>query len=424
MRGRLGKAAADAAYEVPGRRLAATGAAVLVYVGSGASHSWIWFCDLLERLGLCDVRFITESEVHAGVLADADALLIGGGDTYAMAEGLGESGARAVEEFVRRGGFYHGSCAGAYLVMGGVDRAPFTPFDLIKARMLNVMREPPAPLCLDHKYLAPYGEEWVFHPVYGEVLIATEAGRSMPAPLFGGPILEVEDPSDEVARYAGSTRRSACLWPRREADRFMTGRQAVAASGLGMGRVMVSGPHLEHPLFPASNCLVADELAGHLSGRKSHGRSRAGRPAQAVEAVEADVPEIRRQVSNARIVGFGLEELPVTWRIGVKVWEPEKIRMFLEYTWDRLDYLEERKAAGSRLLAARGEGVPLADSYAEVTALARTLRIKVESGRDSQADAALLLGRLKELTARFLGLCFALRAEERLATDGSTRCEA
>ena len=42
------------------------------------------------------------------------------------------------------------------------------------------MEDPPPPRCLEHKYLAPYGECWVFHPVYGEVTISVQpAARSI-----------------------------------------------------------------------------------------------------------------------------------------------------------------------------------------------------------------------------------------------------
>jgi glutamine amidotransferase-like uncharacterized protein len=396
---------------------------VAVYVGEGASHSWIWFCDLLERLGLYDVRFIADTDILAGRLEGIDILLVGGGDTYAMAGSLGGPGARMLESFVRGGGLYHGSCAGAYLVLSGVDLAPFTPFNLIDARMLNVMAEPPEPRCLEHKYLAPYGEEWVFHPVYGEVELRTAHAGTIAAPLFGGPVLEVSRSEEVLAEYSCTTSRAAFPWPRDEADRFIRGTSAVAWSRLGAGTVLISGPHLEHPLFVEANCLMAEAFAAHWLRRG--GGTAAGEvtadPGWTVDGRELE--EIRRQVSNARIIGFGLEKQPVTWKIGVKVWEPEKIRMFLDYTWDRLPYLQDRLAAGSDLLGrqasddGRTGGESLSARYAGVTALAKTLRIKVESGEDSLADAELLLRRLKELTASFLALCFALRAEDHISQD-------
>jgi len=413
-----------------------------VYTGEGASHSWIWFCDLLERLRLFDVGFVTDADVLAGALGGFDVLLVGGGDTYAMAGSMGEPGARAIEEFVRAGGQYHGSCAGAYMVLSEVDLEPFTPFRLIEGEMLNVMREPPAPLCLEHKYLAPYGPDWVFHPVYGEVQLSAgpaaqglegfDGNGTIPAPLFGGPVLSVPDESCVVADYAGVTDRAAFLWPRQDAERLIAGKQAFAVRRLGNGTASASGPHLEHPLFPESNALLASVLLDHwkncsrsagvppaLNGWPSSGSvgpalDRPDIPASRGSDPKTCISEIKRQVSNARIVGFGLEKTPVTWKIGVKVWEPEKIRMFLDVAWDRLPYFEARASRGTLPAAPLEE---LAEGYAQVTDLAKTLRIEVESGRDSQAEAQSLLTRLKELTAKFLALYFELRMREQAGRD-------
>jgi len=126
-----------------------------------------------------------------------------------------------------------------------------------------------------------------------------------------------------------------------------------------------------------------------------------------------DVPviylhEIKRQVSNARIVGFGLEKMPVTWQVGVKVWEPEKIRMFLEYPWRMLPYLEAQ--AGS--IRDTDSLYRLAKGYEGVTRLVKTLRIKVESNDDSLVEATSLLTTLKGLTASFFSLYFHLRMDE------------
>lgn len=401
---------------------------VAVYCGEGASHSWIWFTELLERLETFDVRYITHRDVLAGELDSRDLMLVGGGDTYAMARSLGPAGASRLEEFVREGGFYHGSCAGAYLVLRGVDMEPFNPFRLVDAGMLNVMADPPAPLCLEHKYLAPYGEEWVFHPVYGEValrargpardMLAFRDAEEIAAPLFGGPVMSAAG-ARAVADYASATPRAAYLWPGERAGGFMAGRQAVVFQALGDGAAVASGPHLEHPLFPAANALVAELFADHWEGvsRRRAAAGRGGPPPRGKRgrdrrrADSLSLLEIKRQVSNARIVGYGLERSEVTWKIGVKVWEPEKIRMFLQYAWERLPYMERRAAAGA--FDAGEELEELALGYARASALAKELSVAVRSNQESQAEATSLLTMLKELTAGFLSLYFELRLEER-----------
>jgi hypothetical protein len=405
---------------------------VSIYAGEGASHSWIWFADLLERCRVFDVDFIQAGDLSdASLLAGADILLVGGGDTYEIARSIGPAGARAIESRVSDGALYYGSCAGAYLVLSGVDREPFAPFSLIEADMLNVMGDPPPPRCLAHKYLAEYGEELVFHPVYGEVLVAPgAAGTGLPcfagprearAPLLGGPVMEARAP-EVAAVFSGLTDRAAYLWPREDVESLLIGKPAVCASSVGRGSVVVSGPHLEHPMFPRANALVAELLLRHCGriDRRSDAipdarerRPGVGRelPPGAGGAPGERSPtllEIKRQLSNSRIVAFGLEKMPVTWKIGLKVWEPEKVRMFLEVAWSRLPYVE---AAAERAPLAGLER--LAEGYAGVTEMVKSLKISVESGEDSQAEATSLLITLKELTASFLWLYFRLRMEEK-----------
>ena len=422
MRGRLARAAADPAL-VPFRAAIESAAAcprVAIYTGAGASHSWIWFADLLERIGIYDVMFADERVLAEGALSRVQVLLIGGGDTYEMARGLGEAGAREIESFVRGGGLYMGSCAGAYLVLSGVDLPPFKPFRLLEGYMLNVMADPPEPRCLEHKYLAPYGDRWVFHPVYGEVELTRGEGAqgcrcfdsgAVRSALFGGPVMEVE--ADAVlARYGEPAGRTAYLWDRLEARNFLTGKVAVAGARLGRGTAVASGPHLEHPLFPRSNALSAEVMLRHFGFEAELAVQGGGRSA-VIDAGHTHATgiasRIKREISNARIVAFGLEKMPVSWRIGVKVWEPEKIRMFLDCAWNRLTVLEsitDRERFREDLQV-------LTEGYCRVTSEIKSLKIRVESGEDSRADAQRLLTRLKELTASFLALNFKLRLEER-----------
>ena len=69
-----------------------------IYVGGGASHSWTWFADIFDRQGICGVRFIDEAELAGGELDGVGVFFISGGDTFAIAEALGSSGAAKLEE--------------------------------------------------------------------------------------------------------------------------------------------------------------------------------------------------------------------------------------------------------------------------------------------------------------------------------------
>ena len=86
-----------------------------IYTGKGASHSWLWFVEVFERLGFYDLSFLTEADLVKDSLENVDVLAVSGGDTFAIAEALGPQGANRLKTLITRGGLYLGSCAGAYL---------------------------------------------------------------------------------------------------------------------------------------------------------------------------------------------------------------------------------------------------------------------------------------------------------------------
>ena len=77
-----------------------------IYVGAGASHSWTWFADIFDREAYSAVCFLDERDIAAGALSRIDVFFVSGGDTFAIAYGLGKTGADAIEKFVRCGGIY------------------------------------------------------------------------------------------------------------------------------------------------------------------------------------------------------------------------------------------------------------------------------------------------------------------------------
>src|SRR3990170_3434656 len=86
-----------------------------IYCGDGASHSWLWFAGLADRVNLRGIKILDEHDVLDGALNNLQSLFISGGDTFGIAKALGEKGANEIETFVKNGGKYIGACAGAYL---------------------------------------------------------------------------------------------------------------------------------------------------------------------------------------------------------------------------------------------------------------------------------------------------------------------
>lgn len=84
-----------------------------LYGGGGAPFNQ---ASILAECGF-QLRFISDSEIRAGLLSEVDVLIVPGGGFRAMQgqlEPLGEAGCRAIARFIEQGGMYVGSCAGSF----------------------------------------------------------------------------------------------------------------------------------------------------------------------------------------------------------------------------------------------------------------------------------------------------------------------
>jgi hypothetical protein len=387
-----------------------------IYAGEGASHSWTWFVTVMERLGTRGFTFLEGNDLRQGDLSHLRAILIGGGDVEGMARELGEEGARGLEGFVRAGGVYLGSCAGAYLVMRDIDLPPYTPFELIDAGMANYLADPPPPLQLPHKYKVAYGEGFVFHPAYGPVRVDMEKGAflaalgEVTAALYGGPVIVPGAGSERLAVYRGLEKGCLPLVEGPLLEEMMLGTCAAARQDCGEGRVYICGPHFECPYFPAGGKVLQGILeedniykASEITRRPQVKAERGNRRSRHLGADDTPeqrrlIKEIRGELSNARIAARGLESLPVRWTLGSKVWEPEKVIYYTEFLWQRLPFLE---ACGGNT-EAEGRLTELAGLAAAGREKVRELKRRLDDGEDTDALAADLFRHLRLLTLRFL----------------------
>lgn len=86
---------------------------IAIYGGGGAPYN---YARIFSELGFV-IEFITPQAIRRGALADVDVLAVPGGGLQAMKgqlDPLGSAGCEAVARWVRDGGMYVGSCAGAY----------------------------------------------------------------------------------------------------------------------------------------------------------------------------------------------------------------------------------------------------------------------------------------------------------------------
>lgn len=389
-----------------------------IYAGTGTSHSWLWFVDLFEDTGFHDLEFLDETGVQAGLDA-LDVLVISGGDTFAVAGALGPDGAESIRRFVRRGGLYIGSCAGAYLPMRS-SKAPLDLFNFVDVKITNLSKILPEAIRDSFKFCTSYGCDFIFHPVREEVVLKTVNGAppfcrtDFTAPLYGGPGMTVADPSWVVASYGGFTGKTSFLVAEDLAGKILLGNAAVVRVPWGEGVFYLLGPHLEHPKFPLANRFVADVIlwetaAAGEEAPQEPGMAGASQGTGAVAEREhkAFVMDLRREISNSRIVAVNLEFLPLRWMIGKKVYEPEKARVYLESMWKRLASLEkapELRASSRTMDRAR-------DASAAVTVGLRRIKQAVDDHQDSLDEAVDVFDRLHHLSTAFFTIYFETLAQ-------------
>jgi len=318
---------------------------IAVYTGEGASHSWTWFADIFDREYSGPVSFVDEAAIFRGALDSADVLFVSGGDTFAIAAALAEQGARLIEQFIRGGGTYIGACAGAYLLLKS-SLEPLHYFNFVDAKIANLTRCLPPALQRPEKFCTAYGCRYVYHPVRGEVMMrygtAPHEPRAVHAPLYGGSAMIASDDIEILATYAGFTAESEFLVDEPVASETLIGNVAVARKLLGSGVIYLFGPHFEHPDYPEANRIIFDCIAGARSVEPQEHQN-----APVVDP--ADRAAFRRflsGLSNARIVALALERSHYQWLIGAKVYDPEKIRVFLEALWARACVLEQHGLQG------------------------------------------------------------------------------
>jgi hypothetical protein len=377
-----------------------------IYVGEGASHSWTWFVDLLERYAYHRLRFL-RAEDFADVLPSLDVLVLSGGDTFAVARALGSSGAEALSAFLERGGLYIGSCAGAYLPLHS-SKEPLKAFNFVRAKINNLTRDLPPARDLPLKFSTPYGCSYVIHPVREEVRVrmAEEfpewGGRELGVPLYGGPPLVLSEEITPAAFYSGFTQRTRFLADLEIAEGVYLGKVAACERTIGAGRMILLGPHFEHPGFPEGNAVVDAWIRWHLarslwdSPCSAPGASRP--PALSQKTLEA----LKLEVSNMRIRAWALARESVYWKIGAKIYEAEKIHPFVDAVWSRLASMKARGEEQEEPDA----GPALLEAARRCHAIMRDLSGRLREGLDTQDLAELLFRHLKDFTADFLEAYF------------------
>lgn len=390
-----------------------------VYVGEGASHSWTWFVDLMEKYDYRRLRLIEEDDFPR-LAAEQDVLLVSGGDTFAVARALESPGARALQDFLQRGGLYIGSCAGAYLPLNS-SKAPLNTFNFVKCRINNLTRDLPPVHQLPLKFSTKYGCDYIYHPIREDVRVRMEegfpiwGGREVSVPLYGGPPLNLSEDIVPRAVYTGFTERTRFLADKEIAETVYLGKVAACEKSFGKGRMVLLGPHFEHPWFPEGNDIIhqwiewhvhPERPAVHTEMNKKLGKKKR-RVRKGVLALQVQ-KDFKREISNLRIRAHAMTRQSVHWQIGAKVYEPEKILHFLDAIWKRLEGTRS-PCSGT---PSKGIQEVLVEQAAECNRLLKLLASKVDSGEESEDLAGEMFANLRELVVDFLGVYFEQTEQE------------
>lgn len=391
---------------------------ISIYTGRGASHSWLWFVEILDRMGFHNVHFVNEGNILSNALDSSDVLLMSGGDTFAIAEGLGQKGSDCLRSFIEGGGLYIGTCAGAYLPLkSSMDF--LNQFNFIDVKISNISRrlsEPEREL-LQKVACSSYGCDFVFHVVREEVLLKMVNGyqadgrKEMTAPLYGGPSMLPSEDIEPIATYDGFTGKTKFLVEEELAEKTLIGNIAVAKKSMGNGHLYIFGPHFEHPYYSSCNLFLAEIIYKEKQGwcpPARQDRSVSLRNQIHGEPMRELLKDLKRELSNARILVSGMNDLSISWLIENKSYEPEKISVFINSVWNRLRALESLSDLETDEMDLH-RCVALSKKIIED---AKNIKFAMREQGDTAVLASKLFLNLKELSSTFFALYFSVKRDQ------------
>jgi glutamine amidotransferase-like uncharacterized protein len=401
----------------PNRDLSPSPPSIGIYTGSGASHSWLWFVEILDRKGFYNVHFVDERDILSKALDSVNVLLMSGGDTFAIAEGLGGEGSNRLKSFIEEGGLYIGSCAGAYLPLrSSMDF--LNKFNYINVKISNISRRLSAPerSSFERYACSSYGCDFVFHVVREDVVLEMVNGyraggeKKMVAPLYGGPSILPSEDIEPIAIYKGFTEKTKFLVEKELAEKTLIGNVAVAKKAMGRGHLYIFGPHFEHPYYPSCNLFLMDIIFEEQNRRPLTAQD--DFPADSQERIKGKVVrellrDLKRELSNSRIMASGMDDFSTHWLIGNKYYEPEKISVFINTVWKKLKHLESMpglEVGGASLLRC-------VEISKKITEDIKTIRSEIIGRGDVTPFAANLFLNLKVLSSTFFELYFRVKRD-------------
>jgi hypothetical protein len=213
---------------------------------------------------------------------------------------------------------------------------------------------------------------------------------------------------EPIATYKGFTRKTKFFVKEELAEKTLIGNIAVAKKSMGKGHLFIFGPHFEHPHYPACNLFLTELIRKNQNGRPhTTQKDFSGNPIKG-EVVRELLKDLKRELSNARIITSGMSDFSVRWLIGNKYYEPEKFRVFLEAIWNRLKYLESGKEVDFDLK----DPTEIFSQLKGMTHLLRQMKKGIDRGEATHGLAEDLFLNLKQVTSDFLAIYFRTKRME------------
>lgn len=326
---------------------------ILVYAGSGSSHSWTWLADLFESEGMFDVRFLGSTEFLRAISNGSDQIIVSGGDGFSIASSLAGGGFSSLRDFVTRGGRYVGICAGAYLPLPS-SVEPFSEFNLSSTRIENIDCRPRSLDNVPPRVAVEYGGCAIVHPVRGELELELDA-ETLNAPLYGGPIFREPEEDEVLLRYRAFTSNTELQIEERDAATIILGKPAAVRSRVGKGELLLFGPHLEHPRYRKANELFLKLLRITPCAQRPMPRGEGERA-------------LERALADLKVAILGLENR--SFVVGKKLWDGSR-------------YLELQAAIAKRALTLKRD---IATEISEHLEQVRQSLVRLSVGIETDAD--------------------------------------
>ena len=225
-----------------------------------------------------------------------------------IASALGPHGFSHLKGFIHKGGTYVGICAGAYLPLPS-SIEPFSRFNMSTTKIENIETGPQSIENVSPRKAVKYGNCTIVHPARGEMELES-GGKSLRAPLYGGPIFKEPEEDEVLVRYRGLAGDAEAQMERESASSMISGRPAVIRARHGHGGLLLFGPHLEHPKYPEAN-----ELFIQLIGVKA-----SFSPVKTTTQQDEQSDRfLARSLADLKVAILGLENR--SFLVGNKLWD-------------------------------------------------------------------------------------------------------